>query len=156
MYKLFVIRSNSSPSPQLLKLLSGYFLCFIPIAFWLEPTEHNVLLSWYFVGINPNKPPTNSLTQLANTQLIPTKNFLGINACGMLNIVLFFNRTAFYSNSPDHSFLSGSFILHFKPFLGHLIISNIKNKQKFLSFKREAMNHFKIHFSTLSERKIYF
>ena len=73
----------------------------------------------------------------------------------MLNIVLFFNRTAFYSNSPDHSFLSGSFILHFKPFLGHFIISRTKILPKTFSFNREAINHFKISFLTLSE-KIYF
>lgn len=35
------------------------------------------------------------------------------------------------SYSPDHSFLSGSFILHFKPFLGHFIIPRIKIPKNF-------------------------
>ncbi|PTK23938.1 hypothetical protein BUZ54_11045 [Staphylococcus hominis] len=38
----------------------------------------DMLLSWYFVGINPNKPPTNSLTLLANTLLIPNNKEIGI------------------------------------------------------------------------------
>lgn len=46
----------------------------------------------------------------------------------MLNTVLLL--IAQYDNySPDHSKMSGSFILSFKPFLGRLIILNIKKKQ---------------------------
>lgn len=63
----------------------------------------------------------------------------------MLNTVLLL--IAQYDNySPDHSKMSGSF----KPFLGRLIILNIKKKaNKIFSFIREAINHFKIYFSKL-------
>lgn len=47
--------------------------------------------------------------------------------------------------------MSSRFILHFKLFLGHLIIPRIK----LFSFNREAINHFKIYFSTLSEKNIF-
>ncbi|MFI8542396.1 hypothetical protein ACIGCI_12460, partial [Staphylococcus capitis] len=52
--------------------------------------------------------------------------------------------------------MSSLFILHFKPFLGHFIIPRIKNTSKLFSFNREAINHFKISFSTFLERKMYF
>lgn len=38
------------------------FTALFQFPYCLEPTELDMLLSWYFVGINPNKPPTNSLT----------------------------------------------------------------------------------------------
>jgi hypothetical protein len=38
------------------------FAALFQFPYCLEPTELDMLLSWYFVGINPNKPPTNSLT----------------------------------------------------------------------------------------------
>nr|UII02959.1 hypothetical protein [Staphylococcus epidermidis] len=66
----------------------------------------------------------------------------------MLNTVLLL--IAQYDNySPNHSKMSGSFILSFKPFLGRLIILNIKKANKIFSFIREAINHFKIYFSKL-------
>lgn len=47
----------------------------------------------------------------------------------MLNTVLLL--IAQYDNySPNHSKMSGSFILSFKPFLGRLIILNIKKANK--------------------------
>ncbi|MBM0824966.1 hypothetical protein, partial [Staphylococcus epidermidis] len=51
--------------------------------------------------------------------------------------------------------MSSLFILHFKPFLGYFIIPRIKRLKTF-SFNREAINHFKISFSTLLEIKNIF
>ncbi len=59
------------------------FAALFQFPYCLEPTELDMLLSWYFVGINPNKPPTNSLTLLANISLIPNNKFSRHN-CSLL------------------------------------------------------------------------
>nr|AYK27820.1 hypothetical protein D0Y74_e00005 [Staphylococcus aureus]AYK28241.1 hypothetical protein D0Y81_e00005 [Staphylococcus aureus] len=38
------------------------FIALFQFPYWSEPTGLYVLLSWYFLGINPNSSPTNSLT----------------------------------------------------------------------------------------------
>src|SRR5699024_6092362 len=59
------------------------FIALFQFPYWSEPTGLYVLLSWYFLGINPNSSPTNSLTSYLTHSPFQPISFLIINACSI-------------------------------------------------------------------------